>query len=146
MTRLQPGRVVIKMPSLEQLEGSQEDLVLEESDQITVPQTPQTVSVLGAVHNPVSVVYQQDWRPADYLRQAGGVTSNAKPKEMFILRADGSTEATYAKLRAIGPGDTIIVPHDTEPKTQPLPLWQAVATTVGSLMMGVAAISIISTR
>ena len=41
------------------------------------------------------------------------------------------------------PGDTIVVPQIIEAKTRPLQLWQAVATILGSVMLGVAAISVI---
>ncbi len=141
--RIHPGRVVVKMESLEQLEGSLEDIMLEDGDQITIPQQPQTVSIIGAVRTPTSVVYHEGLRVEDYIRQAGGLTPDAKENETYIMRANGSTEAAYARIKEIGPGDTIVVPERVEPKTRPLPLWQAIASIFGSLMMAVAAVAII---
>lgn len=141
--RIQSGRVVVKMESLEQLEGSLEDIMLEEGDQITIPQRPQTVSIVGAVRIPTSVVYHEGLQVEDYTRQAGGLTTDAEKKETYIMRANGSTEAAYARIKEVGPGDTIVVPERIEPKTRPLPLWQAVASILASMMMTVATIAII---
>ena len=147
IARIQPGRVVVKMESLDQPENSledvMEDVMLEEGDQITIPQQPQTVNIVGAVRNPTSVVYHKNLHVEDYLRQAGGTTDYAREKEIYILRAEGSTEAAYARIKEVGPGDTIVVPERIEPKTRPLPLWQAVASILGNMMMAVAAIAII---
>jgi polysaccharide biosynthesis/export protein len=141
--RLQPGRVVVRMDSIEQLEQSAEDVTLEEGDSITIPVRAQTVSIIGAVKNPTSVVAYEGLRVEDYLRQAGGVTSDADDKELYILRANGETEAAYVRLKDVRVGDTIVVPQLVEAKTRPLPFWQSIASIVGSVMLGVAAISII---
>jgi protein involved in polysaccharide export with SLBB domain len=142
---LQPGRIVVKMDSLEQLEGSLDDIMLEEADQITMPQRPQTVNIVGAVRTPTSVIYREGVGTKEYIEQAGGVTPDARQKETYILRANGSTEGAYAQLKTIGPGDTIVVPERIEPKTRPLPLWQAIAGIVSSLAMVGMSVAIIST-
>ncbi len=143
IARLQPGRVVVKMESLTQLEGSAEDLVLEEGDAIMVPPRPQTVTVVGAVRNPVSVVHQEGLAVKEYIEQAGGMTRYAEKSGVYILRANGSTDAAYVNLRDVGPGDTIVVPEDIEPKARPVQFWTAVASVLGSLMLGAAAIAVI---
>jgi polysaccharide biosynthesis/export protein len=142
-SRLQPGRVVVRMDSVEQLEQSAEDVTLEEGDSITIPVRAQTVSIIGAVKNPTSVVAYEGLRVEEYLRQAGGVTNDADDKELYILRANGETEAAYARLKDVRAGDTIVVPQLVEAKTRPLPFWQSIASIVGSVMLGVAAIAII---
>lgn len=141
--RVQTGRVVVKVSSIEALENSEDDLVLEDSDQITIPQRPQTVTIIGAVRNPTNVVYREDLDAEDYIRQAGGFTKDASEKETYILRADGSSAGGYAKVRQVALGDTIVVPEIVEPKTRPLPLWQAIAGIVGSAALVAASIAII---
>lgn len=143
ITRLQPGRVVIKMESLEQLKGSFGDVTMEERDQITVPLRPQTVNIIGAVRNPTSVVHRAGLRADEYIEQAGGMTAYADKQGIYILRANGSTDTAYARIKDVGTGDTIVVPEQIEPKMKALPLWSAVASILGSVMLGVAAISII---
>jgi len=92
--RIQPGRIVVKMESIEQLEGTPGDLPLEGGDQITIPEQPQTVSIVGAVRSPVAVLHKDGAIIDDYITEAGGVTSYADEKEIFILRADGSTDTS----------------------------------------------------
>jgi protein involved in polysaccharide export with SLBB domain len=142
-TRIQLGRVVVKMDSLEMLEGSPDDIMLEQGDQITIPQQPQTVSIVGAVRNPTSVVHHADLSLDQYVQQAGGLSETAFKDEIYVLRADGSSDAAYVKLKDIGPGDTIVVPERLEPKVRPLPLWQAVASIIGSAALAVAGIAVV---
>ena len=142
-SRVQVGRVVVKVDSIEALENNEDDLVLEDSDQVTIPQRPQTVTIIGAVRNPTNVVYRDDLDAEDYIRQAGGFTKDASEKETYILRADGSSAGGYAKARKVALGDTIVVPELVEPKTRPLPLWQAIASIVGSAALVAASIAII---
>lgn len=144
--RQAPGRVVVKCSSLEQLEGTTDDVLLEPGDHITVPQQPTTVTILGAVRNATSVVYREGMGLNDYILQAGGMTSEADKGEVYVVRADGSTESGWLKFKPIYAGDTIVVPHKIEPKTRPLPLWQAIATIIGSMMMSAAAIAVIGRR
>jgi polysaccharide export outer membrane protein len=142
-SRVQLGRVVVKMGSLDMLEGSPEDIMLEQGDQITIPQQPQTVSIVGAVRNPTSVVHHPDIPLDRYVQQAGGLSDTAVKDDIYVLRADGSSDAAYVKLKEIGPGDTIVVPERLEPKMRPLPLWQAVASIIGSAALAVAGIAVV---
>jgi hypothetical protein len=47
------------------------------------------------------------------------------------------------KLKDMQPGDTIVVPQKVEAKTPTVALWSAIASTLGSVMLGIAAISVI---
>jgi polysaccharide export outer membrane protein len=144
VTQIQLGRVVVKAESLEQLEQDKDnDLVLEEGDQLTVPQRPQTVSIIGAVRNPANVLYRDDLGVEDYVRQAGGLIPDAAEKEMYIVRANGAAEGGYARARTVSVGDTIVVPERMEAKTRSLPLWQSIASIVGSAALTAAAIAVI---
>jgi protein involved in polysaccharide export with SLBB domain len=131
--RLQPGRVVIKMESVDSVEGTSEDIALEDGDQITMPEQPRTVTILGAVRNPTSVVHEASLRPEDYVRKAGGVTPDGSLKEAYILRADGTTESSYVNVKEVMVGDTVVVPIRVEPKVQPLPFWASIFTALSGL-------------
>lgn len=143
VARIQVGRVVLNIRSLEALENSIDDVVLEASDQITIPVQPKTVSIIGAVWNSTNVLYREELRIQDYLRAAGGLVEQANEDELYIVRANGSTDAGYAKVKTISVGDTIIVPEKVEPKTKALPLWTAIASILGSVGLAIASISII---
>jgi len=108
-----------------------------------MPQQPQTVMIIGAVRNPTTVVYRDGLKVEDYVQQAGGLTSDAREKDMYILRADGSTDTAYFRMRKVQAGDTVVVPERLEPKTRPLPMWQAIASIIGSAALVAAGIAII---
>lgn len=141
--RLTPGRVVVKVSSLEALEGTEDDVVLEPGDQITIPQQPTTVTILGAVRNSSSVVHRPGLGIDDYVRQAGGMVEDADKGALYLVRADGSAESSWLKLKDVQPGDTIVVPQKTEAKTRPLPLWQSIAGIFASLATAAVAFVII---
>jgi hypothetical protein len=141
---VQLGRVVVKAESLDQLEQNKDnDLTLEEGDQVAIPQRPQTVSIIGAVRNPANVLYREDLEVDDYIRQAGGFIPDAYEKEMYIVRASGAAEGGYVRTRTVSVGDTIVVPERIEVKTRSLPLWQSIASIIGSTALTAAAIAVI---
>jgi protein involved in polysaccharide export with SLBB domain len=142
-SRVELGRVVVRMESLEQLERTEDDIKLEGRDRIVIPQPPQTVSIIGAVKNPSNVVYRVGVGLEDYLRQAGGTTEDANTKEMYVMRANGTTESSYVRFKEMQPGDTIVVPQKIEAKTPQLALWQSVASIVGSVALAAAGIAVI---
>ncbi len=141
--RLTPGRVVVRLISIEEVEGTQDDVVLEPGDQISIPQQPTTVTILGSVRNSSSVVHRPGLGIDDYLRQAGGMTEDADKSALYVVRADGSTESSWLKLKDIQPGDTIVIPQKTEAKTRPLPFWQSIAGIFASLATAAVAFVII---
>jgi len=142
-SRVELGRVVVRFESIEKLEGTEDDIKLEAHDRIMIPQPPQTVSVIGSVKNPSTVVYRVGLRLDDYVKQAGGTTEDANTKEMYVTRANGTTESTYLKVKEMEPGDTIVVPQKIEAKTPQLALWQSIAGIVGSVALAAAGIAVI---
>jgi protein involved in polysaccharide export with SLBB domain len=142
-SRVELGRVVVRLDSVERLEGTEDDVILEARDRITIPTPPQTVGIIGSVKNPSTVVYRLGLELKDYLRQAGGVTEDANKSEMYVMRANGTTESRYLYAKEMRPGDTIVVPQKVEAKTPHLVLWQTVASIVGSLALTAAGIAVI---
>ncbi len=142
-SRVELGRVVVKMDSIEKLEGTEDDIILEARDTIRIPTPPQTVSIIGSVRNPSTVVHRPNLEFEDYLRQAGGMTEDANKKESYIMRANGTTEATYLAVKDVRPGDTIVVPQKIEARTPQLALWQTVASIIGSLALTAAGIAVV---
>jgi len=96
------------------------DLILEDGDNIFIPTTPGFVSAAGSVNNENVFVYRADKTAGDILENAG-LTEDADPNEIFILRADGSvlskrqtTWTTRFESVKLKPGDTIIVPNKVD--------------------------------
>lgn len=146
VSRVELGRVVVQLESIAQLEGTEDDVRLEGGDHITIPQPPQTVSVIGAVKTPSNLVYRSGLSLEGYLQHAGGPTKDADRDETYVVRASGYTDSAYLGLKDIEPGDTIVVPTKVEAKTPQLLLWQSVASIVGSLALTAAGISVIATN
>ena len=142
-SRVELGRVVVHVRSLEELEGTEDDITLEARDRIAIPQPPKTVSVIGSVKNPSTVVYRVGLNLEDYVQQAGGMTEDASKNEMYVVKANGSTEGAYVRIKDMKPGDTIVIPQKIEAKTPQLSLWQSVASIIGSIALTAAGIAVI---
>jgi len=136
------GRMVVKVDAPEKLEGTPDDIVLENGDSLEIPSVPETVSVLGSVRNPTALHYRPGLVPGEYLNQAGGLTADADWEGAYVLKADGSAVALYegrnnlgsigangkgrAEASIIERGDAIVVPTRIEVRTRPAPMWQVV--------------------
>jgi hypothetical protein len=79
----------------------------------------------------------------DYVHQAGGMTEDASKSEMYVVKANGSSEGTYVRIKDMKPGDTIVIPQKIEAKTPQLSLWQSVASIIGSVALAAAGIAVI---
>ena len=133
------GRMVVRVDVPDKLEQTPDDLVLEPGDQLVIPSVPTTVSVLGSVRNPTALLYREGGEPKEYIRVAGGLTSEADWEGTYLLKADGSAVSLYAAPSGFGSagrppidlprveaGDAIVVPPRVEVRTRPLPIWQTV--------------------
>jgi protein involved in polysaccharide export with SLBB domain len=142
------GRLVIDLESvIEAPVGSSRDVALREGDRLIIPKLKQEVTVIGEVQNSTSHFYQSDLSRDDYIGLSGGVTRKADRGRIYIVRADGSVVSSEgggwfrrSGQVAIRPGDTIVVPLDTE-RMPALPLWQAVTNIVYNLAIAAAAVN-----
>jgi hypothetical protein len=125
--------------------GSRDDIILRDGDELVMPKIRQEVTVLGEVQNGTSLLYRSGLSRDDYIDLSGGYSVRADKSRTYVVRADGSVVASGGNWFAGGnglnvePGDTIVVPIDTE-RLPPLPLWQAVTTIVYNAAVALAAI------
>lgn len=89
--------------------GTSVDLVLQEGDELFVPEMTNTVKISGDVMFPNTVVYQQGKKLKYYIEQAGGYGSQAKKSKAFIVYMNG-TVARAKGNTPIEPGCHIIIP------------------------------------
>src|SRR5690606_17053037 len=141
------GRFVIDLPGLLAMEeGSVKDVLLRDGDELIIPKLRQEVTVIGEVQNATSHLFQPNLTRDDYVYYSGGTTRKADRGRIHIVRADGSVASrpgswfrrTYDV--AVKPGDTIIVPMNTE-RMPRLPFWQAVTSILYNVAVSVAAIN-----
>jgi len=114
------GRMVIHIsPDISKWEGTANDVIVRNGDELTIPKRPNFVMVNGQVYDPAAITYQPGKTVSWYLRQAGGATQLADMRNMFVVRADGSVfgkesggmwgaSVPNEKLR---PGDTVVIPE-----------------------------------
>jgi hypothetical protein len=82
----------------------------------------------------------------DYIARSGGSTQKADRKRIYVVRANGDVvsgerSGWFRRKQSveIRPGDTIVVPLDTE-RIRALPLWQAVTTIIYNLAVALLAV------
>jgi protein involved in polysaccharide export with SLBB domain len=141
------GRLVIDLPVIMRGEaGSSSDIILRDGDRLMVPKFQQEVTVIGEVQTATSHLYRPELSRDDYISQSGGVTRRADNDRIYVVRADGSVVANDSgrwfsrSATDIRPGDTIVVPTDTERMTA-LPFWQAVTQIIYNLAISAAAVN-----
>ena len=141
------GRLVINLDGvLARGVGSRDDIILRNGDQLIVPKIKQEVAVIGEVQNSTAHLYRAGLSRNGYLALSGGLTNRADGARTYVVRADGSVVASsggwFGKRGDVNiqPGDTIVVPLDTE-RLPPLPLWQAVTGILYNAAVALAAIS-----
>jgi protein involved in polysaccharide export with SLBB domain len=113
------GRMVIHItPDIEKWQGTDVDVEVRPGDSLIIPKRPTFVMVAGQVYNPTAITYSQGKHAGWYLRQAGGPTSTANKKDIFVIRANGTVVGKGSgewwsgnvMSTILQPGDTIYVP------------------------------------
>ena len=113
------GRVSIRISSdLNGWKNTAADVEVRSGDTLVIPKEPGYVMVTGQVFNATAVSYRPGKSAKWYLAQAGGPTTLANRKDIFVIRADGSVvggkremwlgDTLNASLKA---GDTVVVPE-----------------------------------
>jgi protein involved in polysaccharide export with SLBB domain len=121
LKQLQPnGRMLIHITSqIEKWQNTQADVEVRPGDTLYIPKRPTFVMVAGQVYNPIAITYSAGKHADWYLKQAGGPTTLAHKKEIFVVRANGtvvgrgsgewwSGNVLSTTLQA---GDTVFVPE-----------------------------------
>jgi protein involved in polysaccharide export with SLBB domain len=141
------GRFIIDLPGLlAGGAGGPRDVLLRDGDELVIPKLRQEVSVIGEVQNATSHLYVPGLKRDDYVSQSGGTTKKADRDLIYVVRADGNAATGKRSLRGraynveIKPGDTIVVPLDTE-RMPRLPFWQAVTQILYNVAVSVAAVN-----
>ncbi|WP_444939907.1 SLBB domain-containing protein [Microbulbifer sp. ZKSA004] len=91
------------------------NMLLEDGDELVVPLKSSTVSIVGEVIFPTSLVYSKNRTLEDYIELAGGFANNANRDELVILHLDGTisriTDGDFDNRlgNRLRPGDEIMV-------------------------------------
>src|SRR5438552_2250433 len=134
------GRMVVHLDAPDKLKSTGNDVILADGDTLNVPEPPQSVLVIGAVRNSTSVQYKKSANVDYYVNRVGGFSKEADKKEVHLVKADGSAVSSFTNIRDVAAGDSIIVPPKAEEKIRALPTIRDVVQTLGSALLGLAAL------
>ncbi len=109
-SQLDPNRLVaIDLRSAMAKPRSNADIILVNGDEIIVPETPTTVTIIGAVNSQRAVLFEPGKNLDYYLQLAGGFAPDAAKERIVIFHMGGGViPATHA--RELKPGDMVLVP------------------------------------
>jgi protein involved in polysaccharide export with SLBB domain len=130
----QTEAVAINLEAIMNTPGSEQDLILEEGDIISVPKLLQTVRMRGSVVYPTTIRYESGKTLKHYINGAGGFERRANRKQTYVIYANGAVNRTrtFLMLRTypiMEPGSEVIVPTK-DPKI-PIRLGELVGVTTG---------------
>ncbi|MEX0965813.1 MAG: SLBB domain-containing protein [Bacteroidia bacterium] len=122
------------------------DLYLLPGDRIHIPKELQTVAIKGQVLNPVAIKYQRNFGFRDYIASAGGFTSVARKRKVYVRYPDGSADRTrkflvFNNYPKVTPGSTIFVPE--EPERTKLSAQEVIGISTGLATISLLIVSII---
>ncbi len=136
------GRLVIDLQAL--WDGDLRfDLTLNDGDELYVPKISQSVTVMGEVQFPTSHLFDPDLDAKEYIESSGGLKVRADDDRIYVVRANGSVfrpSSGWFKNNEIMPGDTIVVPLDTEYRDT-LSLWSTATGILYNTAIAIAAIN-----
>jgi polysaccharide export outer membrane protein len=146
ITKLEPvGRLVIDLPKI--ITSTSENVLLEGGDILYVPTKTNSINVIGQVQVGSSHLFNASMSAEDYIAQSGGIKKRADEERIYIIEASGSIkmieESNWfagASDTSLKPGDTIVVPLDSEYMND-LTLWSTATQIIYNAAVAVAAIN-----
>lgn len=110
-----------------------EDIALLDGDQITIPVIPTTVSVLGAVVNPTTILFSRNRSAGYYISRAGGFSDHSNHKKTVVVKANGEV-LPMRHVKRISRGDIVLVPPKAKLiRPDKLKEWSNLASILGNL-------------
>ncbi len=113
------GRLVIDLESV--MNNGQSALQLKDGDRLYVPTVQNTVSIIGEVQLASSYQFRPGVSLEEYIQRAGGMRQKADEDRIYIVKANGLVTVPERRswfasgsYEQIEPGDTIVVPMDTQ--------------------------------
>lgn len=101
------------------------DLILEDGDEVFIPNKPSFIGVFGAVYKESTFIFKSDATVKDYLFRAG-LTRESDTNAVMVIRADASIDSDakntgFFSKRVMDmklfPGDVIFVPETFDKRT-----------------------------
>jgi len=146
LSKVEPlGRLVINLPQV--IASNNYDVAIEGGDILYIPTKNNSINVMGQVQVNSSHMFNSSISVEDYITQSGGLKKRADDERIYIISSNGSIKMVEgsnwfsgAGSSALKPGDSIVVPLDSEYMNN-LTLWTTATTIMYNTAVAVAAIS-----
>jgi polysaccharide export outer membrane protein len=146
LSKVEPlGRLVINLPQV--ISNNDYDIAIEGGDVLYIPTKKNSINVMGQVQVNSSHMFDSSSSVEDYISQSGGLKKRADDKRIYIISSNGSIrmfeESNWFDSgvnSALKPGDSIVVPLDSEYMNN-LTLWTTATTIMYNTAVAIAAIS-----
>jgi protein involved in polysaccharide export with SLBB domain len=135
------GRMVMTLKPVQYLKGTKYDLLLEDGDTLTVPQTTFAISVMGSVNNPTSIPFEYGKGIEYYIRKTGGLTKHADKRGIYVIKANGEAVSKFMMSKSVERGATIVVPQEFKYWTPPGQLLRDTVEILSRIAVGVGIIA-----
>ena len=103
------GRVIGDFDTIEALKNTK----VMSGDKIFIPSRPNSITVIGEVMSPGSILWNASSNANQYIQKAAGFTELAETKKVFIIAPNGQAtrKGGLWSYNNILPGSTIVVPR-----------------------------------
>ena len=112
--------IAVNLAAVLKAPGTAEDIILEDGDEVVIPQIKNVVSLTGEVLKPVAVQFSPGKNIRYYITSAGGFSTNAKKSKTFVINSNGRSKRTasflgiFKNYPKLSPGATVVVPAKPE--------------------------------
>jgi len=140
------GRLLVRLTAA--MAGDEAaDIAVIDGDKLMIPQQSNTVTVVGEVRRQGTHSFENGLQVDDYLGLSAGMTARADDSAVYIVRADGSVsipDMSWTRFSAnnsrLLPGDTIVVPVDSQHK-ESITLWRDITQIIYQGAVSIAAVA-----
>lgn len=145
------GRVITEFDETLLKDNLQDNIYLTDGDRIHIPTYAPNVYIFGEVGNPGAVIFKENVRMLDYIKQSGGFTRYASQNHVFIVSPNGETQkVSINRLQKyinqgyeVYPGSVIYVPRHVG-KIDGINLYATIAPIFSSLALSIASLNSIN--
>jgi len=132
-------KIPLNLVAILQKPGSNEDILLKEKDELFIPKYDAQVRVSGEVLLSTQIPFTSNNSLGEYIKAAGGYTTNAQKSKVYVVYANGKASATshflfFKKYPVVQPGSEIIIPKKREKKATGLSEIVGLTTIIASLV------------
>ena len=145
------GRIITEFDETSLKENLQDNIYVSDGDKIHIPTYAPNVYIFGEVGNPGAVVFKEEAKMFDYIKQSGGFTRYSSENYVFVVSPNGETQkVNINRLQKfinqdyeVYPGSVIYVPRHVG-KVDGVDFYATVAPIFSSLALSVASLNAIN--